>query len=107
MESFTISSVLNGDVSRLVGVNFEQSPYTITLKLDEVDEWISDQEQMLGIKWIKNKDFSEDENTSRNNRYICHRAGKPRLYISNVPESKKRYNQKPSIKVQCVAYFCV
>lgn len=107
MESVSLSTILNGEVRRLAGVNFEQNPYTIVVKLDEVDDWISDQEQILGVKWIKFRGEAESSGSFRVEKYYCHRHGKKRAYVSNVPENKQRPNQKSSIKVGCNAYFWI
>ncbi len=94
MESFNLHNILNGEVNRLTGISYDQNPCLITLNIDEIEDWISDQEQILGIKWIKHRDFGQGEGSSRIEHYICHRAGKPHLYISNVPENKKRNKSK-------------
>lgn len=107
MESSTLSNILNGEINQLVGVSYEQNPCYIVLRIDEVDDWIADQEQILGVKWLKRNSEAESISSFRVERYYCHRQGKKRHYISTVPEHKKRLNQKPSIKMECKAYFWV
>ncbi len=107
MASITLSNILNGEVNRLVGVSYEQNPCNIVLMIDEVDNWIEDQEQILGIKWIKKGYQDENASECRVERYYCHRSGGKRPYTSTVSESKQRLNQKPSIKIGCNAHFWV
>ncbi len=105
MEPSTLTNILNGEINQLVGVSYEQHPCNIVLRINEVNEWIADQEQILGVKWVKWNSEVVSASSNRVERYYCHRQGKKRPYVSNVPEHKKRLNQKPSIKMSCKAYF--
>ncbi len=107
MEQITLSQIVTGQITRIGELTFERDPWTITLKIDEVDEWIADQEQVLGVKWLKIKREREPIGSIRIEKYHCHRFGKKQEYVSILPENKRRLIQKPSIKVGCKSYFWV
>jgi len=111
-EQITLAIFLKSTSLQLTGVSFDSNPCVLIMKEAEFDSWKQEQERILGVRYTL-QDRNRAPETSQNrqylwrDRYVCHRRGKPRSYQTNVTPSKRRRNQKDSIKCGCNAYFLV
>jgi hypothetical protein len=108
----TLATFLKSASRQLTGIAFEANPCLLTIKESEFSSWKTEQERILGVKFVYKKGHSTSESSSNRmfvwrKKYLCHRSGKPRPYVSTVSPSKRRKLQAESIKCGCEAYFIV
>ena len=108
----TLATFLKSASRQFTGIAFDSNPYIVTMKESEFSSWKIEQERILGVKFIYSKGHVTSDGSANRmfvwrKKYLCHRSGKPRPYISTVSPKKRRKIQTASIKCGCQAYFIV